>query len=130
MNLQLLENKDNNFLTSLNPENIEEKKKLFNCINSPDYKISDCVGETIKVTNYVAHSVIINSDRGEDTEATRLVLIDEEGKTYATVSTGIIQALSKIFSIFGTPSEWDEPMSLKVVEKKSSKFKFITFEIV
>lgn len=128
--LQLLSKSQENILTSLNPESKADKKKLYNCINSPDDAISDMVGKHIKISDYVAHEVEIENDKGEKVRAVRLVLIDDKNKTYATVSDGAVQALSKIFSIFGTPDTWDEPIEVKVVEKKSRKFKFITFEVV
>lgn len=123
-------NDENNFITSLNPSDIQSKKKLYNCINSPDEGLSDALNKTINMVDYIAHNVEVENDKGDKVKAVRLILIDDKGKSYASVSDGAVQALAKIFSIFGTPDTWEEPLKIKAVEKKSRKFKFMTFEVL
>lgn len=126
--LSTLKNAENNVLTSLNAQTTKEKKALFNAMNVSDDALGDHVGETIVIKDYIAHNVKI-----ENEDAVRIVLIDVDGKSYSSVSTGLVQAITKIFAIFGQPDEWDEPMAVKVLEKKSSKDsknKFLTLELV
>lgn len=78
--------------------NIEDKKELYNIDNStPDALLNDCVGEKIRVKNVLIKKYekpmkepIFDETTGEiikDTETTMaIMLIDDNGKTYATGS--------------------------------------------
>lgn len=130
--IKIKESKDN-VITSLELKTTKEKKALYNAMNNADFALSDYVGKTIVLKDYIAHNVIVEDKDGNDIEVVRFVLIDKDGHSYATVSNGVTQAFTKIFSIFGQPNEWDDEMKIQVLEKKSSKDsknKYITIELV
>ena len=45
----------------------------------------------------------------EKTIAPRIVLIMEDGQSYACVSVGVFQSLKRMFTLLGTPDTWAEP---------------------
>lgn len=97
---------------------MESKARIFNSINSPDKRISDCIGETISLANIVAHPIqLIDENSGELIEAMRMVLVDDKGTSYEAVSTGIVNAVARILQIFGQPGNWSEPIKVKPVQK-------------
>jgi hypothetical protein len=116
-------------VTSLTLDTIEDKKKMFNAINATDYSLSERLEQPIKVVDYLIHDCEIADDNGEKQETKRLVLFDEDGKTYSTVSISAYDSFGKIVTIFGEPSEWNGELSIKATEKKSRKYKFISLEV-
>ena len=94
------------------------KARIFNSINSPDKRISDCIGEVINLANIVAHPIqLIDENSGELIETMRMVLVDDKGTSYEAVSTGIVNAVARILQIFGQPETWAAPIRVKPVQK-------------
>lgn len=116
-------------VTSLTLDTIEDKKKMFNAMNATDYSLSEHLEQPIKVVDYLIHDCEIADDNGEKQETKRLVLFDEDGKTYSTVSNSAYDSFGKIVTIFGRPSEWNGELFIKATEKKSRKYKFISLEV-
>ena len=111
-------------------ETIEEKKALFNAMNSPEKRTADCVNEVIVLENVYVESIeCVNKDTGEKTTCPRVVMIDTEGVGYQSVSLGIFSALKKLFGMFGEPATWDEPIAIKIKQISKAEKKILTFEI-
>ena len=110
------------------------KVKIYNAIQNSDGPLADLVGQTISVVDVVAHPIeLVDEETGEVTRTIRCVFITKDGKCHDCVSSGIVQALNKIFNIIGVPSWKDEPVDMKVLQKKSNKnamFKYLTIELV
>ena len=102
---------------SINLQNMEEKKNLFNKLQRADALLNDCVGTGIKLKHvYISKYNKLNEETGEVEDKVRIILFDENGMTYATGSFGIYNILIEIMSIFGTPNNWSEPLTVKVVK--------------
>lgn len=94
------------------------KARIFNSVNSPDKKISDCIGETINLKDIVAHPIqLVDEQTGELIKAMRMVLVDDKGVAYEAVSSGLVNAVARILQIFGQPDTWSEPIKVKPVQK-------------
>lgn len=97
---------------------MKSKARIFNSINSPDKRISDCIGEVIALRNIVAHPIqLVDENSGELVETMRMVLVDDKGTSYEAVSTGIVNAVARILQIFGQPDTWQAPIKVKPVQK-------------
>lgn len=114
----------------------QSKINMYNAINGADESVSDHIGEVLEIVDVVAHPVELTDEvTGETFEALRTVLIDKSGKSYVAVSQGITSALSRIFSIVGTPDNkaWhDEPVKMKIkqVKTRNGNNKVNTIELV
>lgn len=118
-------------MSTFEGDSIEERKQTLNAVTNAT-PIADSLGETINLVHVVAQSVTITDDKtGEVTDAVRTILIDSSGVSYAAVSDGLMGALRDVFGIMGQPSEWPEPLPVRVVEKRGrSGFRFMTLELV
>ena len=88
---------------------------LYNACNQPD-KIANHINEIIKVLHIYAEIIpVTNKVTGAIDKAPRVVLIDEQGKGYQAVSIGIYNAVKQLMHMFGDPSTWDAPHTVKVV---------------
>lgn len=95
----------------------EEKKDLFNALESCDALLNDCVGQEITIKDvYCEEKQVIDEETGETKVKYRTILFDVTGQTYATGSYGIFNVMKKIFAIYGYPT-WDEGIKVKVAKR-------------
>jgi len=96
--------------------------------NLRDYFKADPFAKPVKMVNALAHNVQLVNDDGELIDASRVVIIDENGKTYSTVADGARSSLGNIFAIFGLPP-YNPPLSI-VAKEVLTRRKFYTLNIV
>ena len=95
----------------------EEKKDLFNALESCDALLNDCVGQEITIKDvYCEEKQVIDEETGETKVKYRTILFDVTGQTYATGSYGIFNVMKKIFAIYGYPT-WDEGIKVKIAKR-------------
>lgn len=107
-----------NIYCSKKAETDEEKKELFNALESCDALLNDCVGQEIEIEDiYVEEKQVIDETSGELKNKYRSILFDKSGQTYATGSYGIYNVLKKIVGIYGLPDSWQQPLKVKVAKR-------------
>ena len=120
---------------------VSDTKVLFNLDSNVDYRLNDCIGETIKVTDYVIKvfekemkDPIIDEETGEiikDKEYKRItILIDDEGKSYVTASKMFNIQFLKLISVIGTIDKEGIIIRIKNLPVKNSSNKALGFELV
>lgn len=124
----------NNELTycSVMCKNMEERKNLFNALEQADVLLNDVVGAEFELKDvYIHRFERINEETGEVEPKVRIILFDSEGKTYACGSFGIFNILCRMFEVFGTPNQWEQPLKVRVVKKdiKDNK-KMLSLELI
>jgi hypothetical protein len=109
-----------------------EKADLYNAMNAPANRLKDCINEVIEIKDVFVEVVhCTNTETGERVPVPRTVLIDSKGAGYQAVSSGIFNALKKLFAIFGEPHTWTAPIKVKIKQiSKSATNNILTFEIV
>ena len=108
----------------------EQKALLFNATNNPEYRLGDCINQTISVKDVFVEAVqCVNRETGEANICPRIVLIDVDGKGYACVSIGIFSAIKKIFGIFGEPANWKKPIAMTVKQVSKGDRKMLTLNV-
>jgi hypothetical protein len=115
--LTIFNGANNKVYCSLHVETTEEKKKLFNTLESCDLLLNDCVGQAIAIKDVYVEEKQVQAEDGTMRTKYRTILFDEVGQTYATGSYGIYNILKKIFAIYGTPETWSEPLQVEVAKK-------------
>lgn len=99
-------------------ETEEEKKEMFNTLESCDILLNDCVNNEIELKDiYIEERQVVDKETGEVKTKFRTILFDVNGQTYATGSYGIYNILSKIVKIYGLPDTWTKPLKVKVAKK-------------
>lgn len=114
---------------SIVPQDDKDKARIFNAINNTDERIADHKNEVINVTDVIAHTVEMADEQGNMIPQTRVILVDDKGKTYGATSTGMMSALKMIFPIVGMPP-YSKPLPLKIVEKTGRRgYRFLSVAI-
>lgn len=124
-----MENNENTTLTiantanrtycSVKAETMADKKKLYNALESCDVIINDIVGQKIKVKDvYIQEFPRTNKETGEPmSNGHRVILFDEDGKTYVTASNYFFVSLVKVLNTFGDPNTWDKPLEIEITKR-------------
>lgn len=115
--------------SSLKASTDEEKAHLFNSINNPEKRLSDCINMTINAKDlYIEVVNCTKEETGEITACPRIVIIDDKGVSYQAVSLGIYSALKKVIGIFGAPT-WEKPIKMEVKQVTKGQRKMLTLNI-
>lgn len=126
-----LANTGSSIYCSLKGNDLDTKKKIYNAV-SDSSPLHDMIGKTIKVRDIIAQNVQLEDmqNPGEMVDTVRVVLIDDKGKAFGTVSSGVMNSLQNIFAIVGQPESWADPLPVIVREKTGRKgFRFLSLEL-
>lgn len=112
-------------------------KTLYNLDNgSCDFKLVDCKGQSIRVTDVLIKNFdYYRDENGEELETPEnkkiTILIDDQGKTYVTASKIFAIQLLRFIARFGNDVIKDG-LDIKITEKeiKGSKNKGLGFELI
>ena len=111
---------NSNIFTTIEGTDRKSKVAVHNAISAPDKKIAECIGEVIEIKDFVVHEVqVLDENTGELANLLRTVIISTDGTSYEAVSIGIANSLQRLITFLGKPSEWEEPVSVKIKQKKT-----------
>ena len=112
-------NTNNRTYCSVKAETMDDKKKLYNALESCDVIINDIVGQKIKVKDvYIQEFPRVNKESGEPmSNGHRVILFDEAGKTYVTASNYFFVSLMRVLNAFGDPNTWSEPLEIEITKR-------------
>lgn len=109
----------------------EGKIKLYSALQNAG-KLDEHLNEPLAMVNAVAQAVQVTDEKTNKVSTTvRVIIVTADNKAYAATSPTLAAGLNTMFSIFGTPNAWTEPLTIKVVERRSRRgFKFFSIEPV
>lgn len=92
----------------------------------------DHLEEPIAMKHLLAQVVEVAQQDGTMVEAIRTIILAEDGKAYATVSSGVFKAIQNIMEVLGDPSNWgNAAIPIQFVERRSRRgFDFLTVKTV
>lgn len=117
--------------SSVTGTDVEARKLVYNAVNNAE-QISDHLNTPFLLSNIIQQPTeSLNEETGVVEEYTRTTLITPEGKAYSAGSDGIAGSVDNLIAAFGEPSEWSEPLSVQVIERKSkNKRTFFSIEVL
>lgn len=119
--LALKSNADDKFekgyYSSLNTATPEEKKRMFNALESCDKLLNECVGQEINLKDIYVESYMARDEQHAGQTKYRTILFDADGTSYVTTAYGVFNALRKIMSLYGEPNTWPEPIKVQVIKR-------------
>lgn len=121
--------------------NIKDKKKLFNLKTNVDYKINDCVGETLRIKDVVIRRWVKPLDEPVTLEdgsikdfdvSVSCVVVDDNGKSYATGSKRFTRDLISYLTECGGESELQlSGIEIKIINVPTPNGnKALSFELI
>ena len=117
----MLNNSDLKIYSSVKATKVEERKAVYNALEKCDVLLNDIVGTEINVKDFYIEERQKNEENEETGEVKnvtkyRTILFDTEGKTYATGSYGVYNALRRICLVYGEPT-WNDGVLVRVEKK-------------
>ena len=116
------------FYSTIKGTTLEDKKTVYQAVNGSD-SVADLVGSVVGLKHIIVQEVEITSEDGEVVTVPRTTLVLDDGKVYSATSKGLLNSVRNIISIFGDPNEWDQPLTVKVVEKGTKMRRFYSLEV-
>lgn len=115
--------------------NIEDGKKLFNLDSNVETKLNDCVGETIRVKEYLFKIFEKEEEPTGEEEATKKVtritiLVDKDGKSYVTKSNMFAFKFIKLVQMGAFRNGECVDIKITKVSVKDSSNQALSFELV
>jgi hypothetical protein len=97
----------------------EQRVNLFNAVNNAE-GLSDQVGKDLYLTGYIVQDVEKENEKtGEIISSKLIIVIDREGKAYATNSKPFLQTLKQLKQVFNY--DWTkQPVCVTIIQKKSN----------
>jgi len=126
--------KATNLWTSIPNNSPANTAKIMNAMNGGERNLGELDGKVIYAKDMLMHSVEFENDDGEMQEATRIVLIEENGNAYGSTASGIASSLKTILTLMGMPP-WATPLALTSQEfttrkkRKSVRLKMVITEV-
>lgn len=117
--------------SSVTGTDVEARKLVYNAVNNAGL-INEHLGEEFLLSNIIQQPTeSLNEETGVVEEYTRTTLISPDGTALSAGSDGIAGSVDNLLAAFGEPSEWAEPLKVKVVERKSkNKRTFFSIEVL
>lgn len=98
--------------TDMDLSSVTAAKDFYNAVSQPDVSLKECVNIPIAMVHVSIEVCEVRSEQNGDIIAPRIVIMDEDGKSYQAVSVGVYQSLKRIFALFGTPDTWSKPLTV------------------
>lgn len=107
-------------------ESLEDKAStaiVAQAMIAPDFKNRDVIGKSFWCVGYVIRDVIL-----EDGKHTGVILIDDEGQSYSTISAGVAKIVTswKKAGLFPT---WEEPIWVEYKEESKGTYRYYTVKM-
>jgi len=126
--------------SSIQSDNFEDKLKVASAVQDAT-PLRDDLGKTIELEHIVVQAVeikdtddkgneIVNEQTGEvkTLTAARIILVGKDGKSYASISTGIFKAVENLVGVLGQPHTWPAPVKVKAVEQGPAMRRYLTLK--
>lgn len=118
--------------TDMNLSDRSAAVAFYNATSYPSNKLKEHVNEVLSLVHVSVECVEVNRDDVPEGKAIapRVVLITEDGQSYACVSVGVYQSLKRMFTLLGTPNTWKEPVQIKPVLISTKKGQVLSLILV
>ena len=105
---------------------------FYNATSNPANKLKEHVNEVLSLVHVSVECVEVSKEDAPEDKviAPRIVLITEDGQSYACVSVGVYQSLKRMFTLLGTPDTWAEPVKIKPVLISTKKGQVLSLYLV
>lgn len=104
---------------------------FYNATSNPANKLKEHVNEVLSLVHVSVECVEVSKEAPDGKViAPRIVLITEDGQSYACVSVGVYQSLKRMFTLLGAPDTWAEPVKIKPVLISTKKGQVLSLNLV
>lgn len=100
-------------INAVNTESRQDKIRLLNALDTADGKLVDMIGKIINVKGIYAET---HYSQKKQKQVCRVLILADDGKSYASGSFVMLNSLTNIVSVLGVPSP-DNPLTIEIIEQ-------------
>lgn len=107
-------------------ESLEDKAStaiVAQAMVAPDFKNRECIGKAFWCVGYVIRDVAL-----DDGMHTGIILIDDEGQSYSTISAGVAKIVTS-WKKAGLYPTWEEPLWVEYREESKGTYRYYTVKM-
>ena len=113
-----------------NPDDRETSAKIFNAMNNPDHRVADYINKNINVVDYLIEIADIETEEtGLVSSVPRVVLIDDKGESYQSVSVGMANVVRNLVVACGD-APWNPPVKICIKQQATKNGSMLTAAMV
>lgn len=116
--------------SSMNVQDHDQAVAFYNAVTNPTGKLKEHINETLNLVHVSIEPIEVKREDGTTNIAPRSVLVTDAGESYSCASVGVYAALKRIFSLFGTPDTWKNPLPIKPVLQATKKGQVLSIQLV
>ena len=116
--------------SSMNVQDHDQAVAFYNAVTNPTGKLKEHINEMLNLVHVSVEPIEVKREDGTTNIAPRIVLVTDAGESYSCVSVGVYAALKRIFSLFGTPDTWKNPLPIKPVLQATKKGQVLSIQLV
>lgn len=116
--------------SSMNVQDHDQAVAFYNAVTNPTGKLKEHINETLNLVHVSVEPLEVKREDGTANIAPRIVLVTDAGESYSCVSVGVYGALKRIFSLFGTPDTWANPLPIKPVLQATKKGQVLSIQLI
>lgn len=116
--------------SSMNVRDHDQAVVFYNAVTNPTGKLKEHINETLNLVHVSVEAIEVKREDGTANIAPRIVLVTDDGASYSCVSVGVYAALKRIFSLFGTPDTWTNPLPIKPVLQATKKGQVLSIQLI
>lgn len=113
---------------SFDIETPEGKAKAYNAGIAADYKVDDCIGDTVEIDDFYMEPIeFINEETGEIEYRPHVILFATDGRTFEGQSKGLVSSVQRLGQVGYFNGE---PFSVEFAERKAKLGKMFVLKVV
>ena len=115
--------------SSIKGEDFESRRELFAALSDAK-PLQDHLGKPISVKHVVIMPIEVTDEiTGEVDTIARTTLVAADGSAFSAASRGIDNSIQQIFSVFGEPYTWPEPITFVASREGAGTNKYMTLRL-
>lgn len=111
-------------------DTVEAKTKVYNAVMNTEENLRDIINKELTIVDIYAEPIQLeNEETKEMQDLARIVIFDDKGVSYNSVSNGVRKSITTLIALFGDPSTWKEGQKVVVKQKSIGKNQMLYLEL-
>lgn len=127
----LLNTENARIITNIKVETKEDQIKMFNLMSRCDARLNDVIGEVLFIKQYHFQQFVRkDKETGQPRTVVRTILVDENGKSYVTLSSYFALQFKRLVDTFGDAI--NDGVKIRVIkqQKQNAQGEILQFELI
>lgn len=103
----------------------DELGLLVNAAGNPDFKNSGCLDKEFNCVGFAIRFITLEDGK----ECPNVILFDEDGNSYSTISAGVYKAICT-FRDCGLEPSWEKPVRVRYLQVNAGSFRYYTLKVI